>query len=602
MIKLPLNGNWTQPNTSDRVGSLAWTKNINLGKKGYIKLSPRSVNIYDDSETINSIGDTDFDIPNAFGRVSNGEFYLSTNDEPFNITLGNVTKSILEDSGGNNPNLTDNSHGVWFKNAFHMSTSNNIRSVSGGTWSTDLISNLTSSDTRHYMAVFASRTQLCVSDANTVKQYDTSYSNTTNLTIPSDYEITGLAYNNSQLGVITRLGDDSAGQNNESRFYIWNGAGTSANSDAGVGAYATVAIRAYKTSFVILTSAGQLLYWNGGGFDELASFPFYFDDFTWGDLLNHFSYGDNLVVDGDTILINIGFDLRGISMKSENYISANPSGVWCFDPAVGLYHKYSPSLSRAYLHNITSGNIDLSTNTFTTTATIPPTGTPVIMPTSTIADLIVNKVYYVIRLTATTFRLATTYQNAMDIVSIDITSVSANNYLWMYDIKDFGISYYTKSGAITLFDTSSSIYRDVIFGNRLLNTSLVSQATLNMTVPHIENRGYLVTPKLFLNSNTELIESLVIKHAPLEDADKIIVKFKNKSIYGIPTVSPNNSSSDELTWTSGTTATTNTNLSEVKTAFDNGEEFELELTAGLGAGQMIKITDITDCWNIYCNN
>lgn len=599
MIKLPLNGNWTQENKSDRVGSLAWTKNINLDKKGYIKLSPRSVNIFDDSENTSNVGDTDFNIPVAFGRHINGNFYLATTDEPFNISLGNTSKTISEDSGSNNPNLNFQSHGVWFQNRFYESTDTAVNYKStNGNWTANAITGLTSG-VRHYMSVFASRNQICVSNGNVVKQYDTTHANTVDLTIPSDFEITGLAYNNSRMAVTTRLGSDSSGQNQESRFYIWDGASTGAISDAGTGAYTTIAVKPYKSSFVILTSAGQLLYWNGGGFTELASFPIYFNELRWGDLLNHFTYGDNIVIDGDTILINVGFNLFGVSKKGEEYIPSNPSGIWCYDPEIGLYHKYSPSNSRAILHTITSGNINTTTNIFTTSTTIPNTGNPVTMPTNTISDLSINQIYYVIKLSSTTFKLATSYENAINGVSIDITSVSATNYLWMFDIKDFGISYFETAGAIALFDTNSSVYKDVIFGNRILNTSLSSQPTLNMCVPFIENRGYLVTPKLFLNSSKENVSSLTIKHAPLNIEDKIIVKVKNNDYFGIPTVSPNNSAVGYIEWTSLTTCTTSTDLSEVKTVFDAGIELELELTAGLGAGQMLKISNITYTDGVY---
>lgn len=593
MIKLPLNGNWTQENKSDRVGSLAWTKNINLDKKGYIKLSPRSVNIFDGSETATNVGSTNFNIPVAFGRKSTGTFYLATTDEPMDVSLNNTTKTIAEDTDSNNPNLTFNSHAVWFQNRFHESTDTAVNYNTAGTWTANAITGLTSG-VRHYMSVFASRNQICVSNGNVVKQYNTSYSNTTDLTIPSDFEITGLAYNNSRMAVITRLGDDTSGQNQESRFYLWDGASTGAISDAGVGAYATVAVVAYKTSFVILTSSGQLLYWNGGGFEELASFPVYFNDLHWGDLTNHLSYGDILTVDGDTILINVGFDLTGVSRKREQYLVNNPSGVWCYDPEIGLYHKYSASNSRAYMHTITSGNIDLSTNIFTTTVTIPNSGNPVIMPTNTITGLKLNQVYYVIKLTSTTFKLATTFENAINGIAIDITAVDSTNYLWMYDIKDYGISYATISGAVGLFGTASSVFKDVLFGGRILNTLLTSQATLDMCVPFIENRGYAVTPKLFLNAKTEQIESLIIKHAPLNVEDKIIVKVKDKDIFGIPNTTPSSLSSSGLTWTSSKGCYTDIDLSEAKTALEAGEELELELIAGLGAGQMIKITSIAE--------
>lgn len=598
MIKLPLNGNWTQTNISDRVDSLAWTKNINLDKKGYLKLSPRTINIFDDSASTTNVADTDFDYPVAFGRYGDGDFRLATTDEPFNIDISPTTKTIAEDAGSNNPNLNSQSHGVWWQNRFHESTDTAVNYNASGTWTANAITSLTSG-VRHYMAVFASRTQLCVSNGNVVKQYNTSYSNTTDLTIPSDYEITGLAYNNSQMAVITRIGSDSAGQNVESRFFVWGGSGTSADSDAGVGAYATVAVRPYKTSFVILTSAGQLLYWNGGGFDELASFPIYFEGVRWGNLTSHFAYGDNMVVDGDTILMNLGFDIDGTSRKGENYMVNNPSGVWCYDPQVGLYHKYSSSNSKAYLHTITSANINTTTNVFTTSSTIPATGNLAMMPTKTITGLNLSQPYYIIKLSSTTFQLAETKDEAESGVAVDITAVSDTNYLWLYDIIDYGASHNTSSGAITLFDTNTSVYRDVIFGSNVWDTSASGTVkVLNICVPFIEARGYAVTPKLFLNNSRENIQSLTIKHSPLNTEDKIIVKVKDKSIFGLPTTTPD-TTGNVLTWTSAFSGYTEMDLSEAKSAIEANEELELEIVAGIGAGQLIKITDIDESNGTY---
>lgn len=602
-IKLPLNGKWTQLNLSDKFGSISYSKNINLDKAGYLSLSPRMVALFDDSGSVANVSDTDFDIPVAFGRYSNGDFRLATTDEPFNMSVGSTTKTIAEDTSSNNPNLTFNSHGLWWQNKWHETTANNLRSNASGTWSTDLITNLSSSTTRHYMAVFRNKNSLAISDANTVKLYDSSYTLTTTLTIPSDYEIIGLAYNNYQLGILTRLGNDTEGQNAESYFFVWDGATTEAGTGIGIGSYTAMVVHPYKSSFLLIDSSGRLLYFNGGGFDKLAQFPFYLEEQRWGDLLNHLSYGDNIVTDGDVIYINIGLDLWGNSAKGEEYSVNSPSGVWCYDPEAGLYPRYSPSISKSYAHNITQANVNLTTDIFTTSSVIPPTGNPILLVSGTVGGLTNNKIYYIIRLTSTTFKIATTKQNAIDLVAVNITSADTNNYFWTYDIIDYGISYYTISGAVGLWGTTSSVFTDIIMGARLLNTSLTSQPTLCTAVPFLENRGCFVLPKLYLNSVTELVKKIYIKHLPLDINDSIIVKVKDTQYLGIPTTTPNNASLDEITWTSSTTGTTTTDLSEAKAVFDaisdNGQELELELTAGIGAGQFTKIVGLTESSGTY---
>ena len=600
-IRLPLNGKWTQPNSSDKFGSIIRSKNINLDKEGYIKLSPRMVNLFDSATDTTNSADTDFGIPVAFGKYTTGAMYIATTDEPFNLDFSENSKTIAEDSSSNNPNLTTSSHGVWWQNRFYESYDDGVSYNTSGTWTAGAITSLTSGK-RHYMAVFKNKNSLAVSDGNTVKLYNTSHSNTITLTIPSDFEIIGLAYNNYQLGIITRLGGDSEGQNSEAYFFTWNGSSTEATTGVGVGSYIAHSITPYKSSFVILDASGRLLYFNGGGFDKLAQFPFYLEEFRWGNLTltGVLSYGNNMVVDGDIIYINVGFNLNGANSKLEDYMAENPSGIWCYDPEVGLYHRYSPSISRAYLNLVTEADINTTTDILTTSGVVPTTGNPIMLTSGTIGGLSLRTIYYIIRLSSTTFKLATTKQNAIDLNAIDLTSKSGNAHFITYELVDYGASYYPTSGAVGMWGTNTSIYQDLISGARMIDTSVnTSLEVLSSVTPYLENRGYFVTPRLYLNSITEQIPKIYIKHEPLDLNDSIIVKAKRIEIFNLPTTSPNAMSGDEIVWTSTTTGTTNTDLSEAMTAFDAGVELELELTAGVGAGQMVKITGLTESSGTY---
>jgi hypothetical protein len=602
MIQLP-NPTWKQTNTSDKFGSIVYGKNIDHDETGYISLSPRSVNIFDDAGTVDNVSNPGFDYPVAFGRYDSGDFRLATTDTAFEISISDTGKSIEitnDSSGSSEPSLSIYSHGVWWQNKWHVSTATNIRSqTSTSDWSTDLISNFTNNNRRHYLEVFASRNKLCATDGNTVKQYNDDYTASTTLTIPADYEAVGLAYNNSTMGVITRLGNDSAGQNTEARFYAWNGSSTGAQSDAGVGSIACLGITPYQSTFVVLNSNGQLLKWLGGGFQTLATFPFWTSKTSLNVLTAINTKGNVLSVDGDIIYINFGFNSDGYGKKGEEYLQNNPSGIWCYDPTVGLYHRYSYSNTKVYMHTILEANVNTTTDVFTTSTTIPTTGNPVIMPTATLGGLEVAKIYYVIRLTSTTFKLAETKQDAIDGNWIDITSASVSNILWMYDLVDYGTSYSRNVGAIAQFGDSAKVYRDLLFGASIKDTAMSDTVALCMVVPFLENRGYFVIPKIFKGEQKTNITKITIKHSPLDTGDAIIVKTKMRSYVRIPTVSPNDASSNWLTWTSSTTATTNTDLSEVKEAFDDGEAMELELTAGIGAGQLIKITNITENAGTY---
>lgn len=590
MIKFPQNGKWSQLNSTDKAGSLAYSKNLNLDQEGYLKLSPRMVSIFSD------VDDNDFNVPVAFGRYDDGDFRLTTIEDPFNVGLSNTSLSVVEDETSDNPVHTVNSHGTWWQNRWYASTATTVSYNTAGTWTANAISSLTSG-VRHYLEVFKNKNSLAVSNGNTVKLYDTSHSNTVTLTLPSDFEVIGLAYNNNKLGIITRLGTDSLGQNSDAYFFVWDGATTEAGAGFSTGAYSIVAVKAYKSSFVLLSTSGQLLYWNGGGFEEIAALPFYFSDKRWGFLNTLQAYGDIMTVEGDIIYINVIANLTSYGRDGETTDIKSQSGIWCYDPKIGLYHRSGYSISKAYSHTISQANVNTTTDVFTTSGTIPATGSPVVLTNAEVGGLKKGVVYYVIKLTSTTFKLATSRYNAIDLIAIDITSAASSQAFWMYNVVDYSPTLIEKAGGLALFGTENYAYRDFICGATIYNTELNSEQHLMMSVPFLPNRGYGVLSRLFTNAQTENIQSVVIKHSPLDIDDKIILKSKVKNFHEIPKTSPTGAT--ELAWTSSTTATTTTDINEVKTAFDAGEEMEIELTAGLGGGQLIKITNITESNGTY---
>lgn len=606
-IKLPtdLNSKWTQPNNSDKFGSLWMTKNINLDEAGYIKLSPRSVLLY--NEDLNA----DFGVPIALGRFASGNYLVgTTSNANFNVSIDQTSFNADENDGTSEPTMTQNSHGVFWQNLWHASTATAVlsRDVSADeseTW-TSRITGLTSG-VRHYMEVFSSYNSLCVSNGNTViRTTPTLYTTAVTLSIPSDFEIIGMAYNNARMGIITRLGSDSEGQNTEAKFYIWDGATAAANSDASVGSDACVAICAYKSSFAVLTRAGQLLYWNGGGFDVLANFPFFYSGQIVGSLTSLRNFGDSMTADGDVIYINLGGEVNNFGIKGEKQIQNCPSGVWCYDPEVGLYHRYSPSISPAYFHSILNSNINTTTDIFTTSATIPPTGSIaryMFNGNDLIGGLELNNDYYVIKLNSTTFKLAETRADAIAGISIDLTSVGtgSSDFFWMYDIVDYGNSHHQDVGAIALTGETTNAYRDIIFGGDYTTTADSSRDSLCIAVPFLSARGYFVTFKRFSSEVTDTNQKIFVKFRPLGPDDSIIVKIKTENIYGLPASSPNNTSQgvDEANWTSPLEFYTQTNLSAAKSYLDSGGDLECEFVSGAGGGVMVKIVSIATDAGVY---
>lgn len=611
-IKIP-NSTWTQPNNSDKFGSLAYSKNINLDEEGYIKLSPRTIRLMDDARL-----PAEFGLPLAIGRYGKGSYQVAganaSGDKNWSLLVSETQNTWADSTGTNEPTLTTDSSAVWFQGDWHASTATAIVSypASGAAenW-TSRVTGLTSGK-NHKLCVFQNRVSLCAANGNEVKQYDSSYANTVDLTIPSDYEIVGMAYNSGLLGVITRLSHDgTVGQDQEAMFYTWDGAADSANSHVKVGSDSTLFVAPYKSSFVILNKNGELLYWNGGGFDELASFPFYFSD---ADLFDNAStpatltaQGDApMVVDGDTIYISIGTKLNPIGRDGENALPNSPSGVWCYDPAVGLYHRYSPSVSNGYVNFVSGANINTSTNTLVASAgsfgleTIPATGNIARLTTTAgIGGLSINKDYYIIRVSSTDFKLATTKENALNGIAIDITSATAgNNYFWMYDLVDYGSALYDIAGAIAKTGNDTMVYTSIVVGGRLaLPTTLAATDSICVAVPFLENRGYFVISKLQARGIADKYQKVYISYKPLDTNDAIIVKYKPRDVLGLPLASPQEAhSNSHAEWTSTKEFYTSSDLSLAKAYLDGagGNHLEIEFIAGAGSGQAVRILSISD--------
>ncbi len=602
MIKIPNeNKIFSQTNSSDLFGNIWYTKNMNFDEAGYVKLSSRSFLMLSE-ET-----DGNFEFPFNFGRQSQG-FHMVTGDNAYDMELYDSSFSITEDTSSNNPALTFDSAGIWFQNRWHATTTTKIwyETSTGSGW-TDTGATLTSGKA-HPMEVFRNKNSLAVgAGGNTVKLLDTTYATTVTLTIPADFEIIGMSYNNAKMAVATRMSDTAEGQNQEAYLFIWDGASSSAGQGFGVGSDAIFGICAYKSTWLILTRAGELKYFNGGGFETLASLPFYFTPATWGSATNRETYGDTMVVEGDVVYLNLSNDINIIAKEGEEYMSNYPAGIWCFDPKVGLYHRYSNSMSLANMLTVTSANVNTTTDILTKTAgTVYATGTPVKYvydPVTQITGLIAGRVYYTIKHTSTTFSLAETYEDAINGVKINLTGTgAASNYFVALNLVDYACVKSSRTGGVALVETALEVADHLVFGSEIMDiNSTNNYGVLNVTISGFDNIGYFVTSKISSANLEDNFSKVYLKYRPLKDTDKIIVKYKDVEIFGLPTSVPKNTSTTTCTWTDDATLTTTADLSIAKAYFDvsSKNELEVEILSGAGAGQMVQITGIALAGSTY---
>lgn len=596
-LKLP-NPSWQQPNNSDKFGNMWYTRNMYFDEQGYMKLSPRMVRLIS-SESAVGTGDADFNLPLAIGKQARGDFQVATTDANWGVTVNNTTIDADEDVGASNPAPSFEGHGAWFAGLWHVSTDTAVlsRPATGDASQayTSRITGLTSGK-RHIIDVFQSRVEIVVTNGNVLKQYDTNYSGTTDLTIPSDFEMSGVAYNNGKMGIITRLSNDgTVGQDQNAKFFIWKGSTTGDNGSWDLGSDAGVAVFAYKSSFGVITRTGEVLYFNGGGFQRLGAFPFHFTDDIWGNEQDNNALGQiHVTVDGDFIYINIGNELAEYDVKQEEYRENIPAGTWCYDPRVGLYHRYSLSNSPAYINNVTQANVNTTTNVLTlASGTIPATGNVARMINGAIGGLTQNKNYYIIYLTATTFKLATSRELAFVGSAVDITSTgSSNNYFLMVDQRDYGQSQYNTAGAIALHNYRNNTYTDIVAGADIQDTDLTALQVFCTAVPQLENRGVMVSPRIFSQEKEDSLNGITVRFKPLNSDSSILVYARSKEYYNIPTSTTN----DGATFTGRKDLYTAHDISEAKTIVDADGEHDIymHIIAGTGAGEIVKVTAINE--------
>lgn len=592
-IPNPETKGYSQTNKGDLLGNVAQTKNIDFDEMGYIKLANRSINIYD--ETL----DASFVRPIAI-CYSEGDLGRYTILAQSGLTSGvfyaeNNLKSVVKDTRGNVPVINVNSDLVSWQQKTYCSGTTFLNRLDGTTWSASLLSAQAGA-----MCVFVNKNMLALADgnSNTVKLINTSHSVVVTLTIPSEYAITSMAWANSRMYIGTRHQS-----NGKAALFEWDGATTAVNNSYQVDSMYINSVASYKNSVVLITGSGQLLQFTGSGFQELASFPFFYKLLLWnptGSSIPGKVIHRGMISDGDLLYINVNSTMAVAGEGNEpTYYNFFPGGIWCYDPDVGLYHRYGyPNSLRTMTSVVPTGSVDTATNIITVAgATVPVSGTPVIYqdgtyPNTEIGGLKSNTKYYVIFQSSTTMKLATTYANALAGTAIDITGTgNAAQYFVFYNKNGFGANRVGTNGAVCLIriftGALGTMGKLILFGGGTGLNAITTKGFLAAVVDGIENRGSLIYPKVSSNQVTDIWQKIVNKVRGLATVeDVVVVKYRVaervddlKVLY--------RSAGDTGTWISGNSFSTTRDLSLANV----GDEVSIEFAAG--AGYLLHISSLT---------
>lgn len=617
MINLPNRETrmWAQPNNSDLFGTVSLTKNIDFDKAGYLSLAKRSRAIYDGSD------DANFGHPVSITRYTGAAgttdiYYVITNSGKGYIVNGS-TFVTTEDTGSDVPTFDNlgRSDGVVWQSLLYVSAETAIHRAAGTGASTILWDSgsfgTLSNGGGGPLCVFVNKNALAVGDGNTVKLYSGAYPSESllvTLTLPSEYWVTSMAWSNNYLFIGTRhRGNDNA------HLFVWDGADTTWNNSFSVGTHRIDSVVAFEDSVALITSEGQLLRFNGGGFSELANLPIYFKGFEWdvtgagggstarlGRVLHR-----GMVVEGGIIFIN----LSGLINQSTNDATAAqhlqdfPSGIWCYDPDVGIYQRYTlTGDARSKTNVVTTANVATGTGIITVAgATVPATGTPVLYDDGTggsgtlLAPLTFRSKYYVIRLTDTTMKLATTYANAIAGTAITLTATGNDlQYFVFIPNRDFGGSMNSVNGAVCLLKKGPDPGAVASDGQRLMFSGFAGETTtdlvsvLNVAADSQENRGWIVTPKVLSARITDNFSNLTVKYKGIKTAEDLIrVKYRNIERFDSLTEGTS-LLAKTATWVDESSFTTTADLSSAEV----GDE--IEFGRGTGAGYIVHILTLVN--------
>ncbi|HEC65002.1 MAG TPA: hypothetical protein ENI23_06905 [bacterium] len=579
-----LNKQWSVAQKGDFFGNVQDTRSVHFDDKGYLSLSKKPTVLYTNSDDAN--------FQDVLAIVPSVDDYLvATSDRSF--ILDPAGASLTEHTTTDGPTMYEGSDGVAFNSKRYVSGTTTAPNTNGSSWSAG-VTGLTSTNP-HPMAVFVDRVRLAIADGNTVTLYNTSHSaNSDVLTIPSEYIITWLRWRNNVLYIGTRHLDGG-----NARMFLWNGSGTTHNGAFSVGAEWSYSGEEYQSSMITVTSGGQILWFNGGGFNVLANFPIYYTPIKWTTKATASSdnrgkiFNRGLVVEGSLLYLNVdgSAEINGVQPEGDN---AMPSGVWCFDPEVGLYHRNSAATNKYQ----TIAPSSVASNIFTMASNHEAeTGDAVYMSDiGSLTGITVDYTYFAIKTDVNKTKLALTEADAKANNPITIGGTVGSASFFFDDREAIGSTYdFTYAGAIQSVQSDtpfkSFFGAQLLFGVRLEDTDGTTDVYNIQSLGLGRNVGSFTTTLVPSKEIVDTQQKLYVKFEGVNLAtDKIVVKYRLKKRFGLPTVS-RRSSSGLASWSSDSVVAVDDTEKHVRQA-EVGDE--IEVISGGGAGRTAHIKSIRE--------
>ncbi len=593
---LPTQKSWSVAHGQDGFADIVRTRNMDFDRKGIIKLAKQPIVIYSNTQ------DADFGVVKSIVNYYNDS---SGATEVYVVTSGNVflvntaTGAITEQTNTNSPDILGTaSDALAYDGSIYVSAGTTLTEYLPGTgWGVSPAVTGLSAFGPHPLCVFENRQTLCIGDAFSVWQSTAgteTKDSANSLTLPGDYVVTWMRWRGNNLYIGTR--SISGGP---AMMFIWNGSGTSAQAGYPINGEWIYSGCVYNDTMVVLSSTGQLLRFNGGGFTEIAHFPVYETTHSWNKRSASFNStvgrceNRGMVAEGDIIYINIDGSVQG--NPEQTYLPNQPSGLWVYDPNVGLYHKSGHVYQQYATLTITA----LASNTLTVGTHSLETGDQIrAVSVSNITGLTAARDYFAVRVSTTTIKLALSQSDAYAGRTLTLSGSPSGDTL-AANRTNLGAVSTVIPGAIGLVINAN--INTPFFGEGLLfsgtaqnnaNTAIKSLMALGVG----RNVGHFVTSQLSAGGVKTVFQKLYLNLKSLFlDTDSIVIKYRKVNKLGLP--SPFRLSDTGLaTWVDGSTFTVLTTAKDFKSA-SVGDE--IEFIEGAAAGRTAHITSIDSSTSTY---
>lgn len=596
MIDLPNKESrkWSAAQNGDLFGTVVRTKNMDFGTDGYAILARKALTWYSEDD------DANFQIPVAIAG-DDTYAYVITTDNCFAVDIASDTLPFSELTTSNAPSTTNQSDAEFYQGLLHVSGSTTVKSYSGGTggsW-TSRISGLSSSYP-HPLCVNDQRQTLLVGNGNVVRQYDSSYTRDTSneLTLDPQYVVTCIRYK----GNVAYIGTKNI-YGGHAKVFLWNCVGTGYNEAHSVQADWVYSMTEFESSMAAIVSSGQLLKYNGGGFDELAALPVYYTPYSWASSQGTASLlgkvaSRGMTTIGDTIYMNVDGSLRNSQTQYPGqYLPEQPSGVWTFDRSVGLVHRAAANHKsyRAYTPTAVASNYLVFSSAHGLV-----TGDPILcQAVGTISGTTAGQIYYAIvddDASTTTCKIAVSPDDALEGRYVSISGTPTTDKFAFDRYESMGHTKVVSVGGIFAFSrTIPNLFygSEVLFGVNVTDETATSKAVA-CSLGMGRNEGWMVTPWIQAAGVTDFYQRLYTLFNELNlTTDEVVVKYRTEKEFGFP--KPLGFTSTQ-SWTSDDTFTVDTTQHDFRGVIEGDE---VEFVLGNGAGYCANISDIDKTTSTY---